>query len=99
MLSKLFMLMSQGTGPERSFLEKAFSSARTFANLGVANTVQGQSIDGNQVFEWLYGTEGLDGNDGIRSQVRGRSPSNSNLRFLRLNRPNFTYYDDLGQIT
>lgn len=54
------MLTSPGTDLQRAFLEKGFLSASGFASLAEANTAEHYSPTGTQLFQWLYGTEGLD---------------------------------------
>lgn len=49
-----------GTGPQRTFIETAFGSAQILANLADGYTSPYVNAKGVQVFEWLFGTSGLD---------------------------------------
>ncbi|KAK2601891.1 hypothetical protein QQS21_004578 [Conoideocrella luteorostrata] len=49
-----------GNADERAFLTRAFASASILAELGQSNTEPGFSRNGDQLFQYLYGTEETD---------------------------------------
>ena len=73
------MLTSPGNDVQRAFLESAFASANTLVSLAEGYTFEGFSPDGTKLFEWLYGTQGL---DMMRTSVSCMFSAQQTLLFL-----------------
>lgn len=69
--------MTAGNDAQRAFLTEGFTRAHALATFGESYTVEHQSTDGDQVFDWLFSNRA-----GMRHAVRSAFLPSQKFLFL-----------------